>query len=111
MSRSGFAPTAAVRRSPARMRKVRPKTPPTKPFHRIHETIPKQTGRTSLTIRWRIDASEASHEPLNSLCGSFDPPQDRGCCARGWYRGGCLRYLGTHLFGIHPDRADPGHEG
>jgi hypothetical protein len=59
---------AVGRPSAPKKRENRLKTRPMKPFHGIHETIPKQMERTSLANRWRPDASEASHEPLNSLC-------------------------------------------
>src|SRR5260370_41000914 len=59
----------------------------TKPFWPIHETIRKQIGGTSMSNRRRVDASEASHEPLNSFGGPLDPPEDRGRRPRGRHRG------------------------
>jgi len=46
-----------------------------------------------------------SHEPLNSLSGSRDAPENRGCRSRGRHRGGWLRYFRPHQCGLHPDRS------
>jgi len=67
----------------------RSKNRPDETISRIQK--PSENRRAYISDhQMRTDASEALHEPLNSLCGPFDPPEDRCCCARAGYRGGAF---------------------
>src|ERR1700735_1681863 len=81
-----------------------PQFRPTKPFWGTRETILKHGRRRSVARETAPKTPGGSDEPLHSLSGPLDPPENRGFGSRGRHRGGWFRHLRPQRFGLHPDR-------
>src|ERR1700676_4216185 len=77
----------------------------TKPFWGTDETGRKQMGTKCSPKQGGGKAPGGCHEPLNSLSGPCDPPENRGRCSCGRHRGRRFGHLGAHQLRLQPDRS------